>query len=659
LNPSPATAKNIIAHLHAHFSPLKPMFIFYGLGIALFTLFRTCLFFNFFDRIKDVPQYLLIFPIGLRMDTIVLSYCLIFPAVALVALPARFVQKKAGWLALYFAVLASLFWFLEIATFAFMAEFDTRPDRLFIEHMVQMREVMGMILKGYAANLAAGIAGMAIVGSAVFLILRKNLRATAACPFSKRLLWFIIVAPLLFIGMRSSFASRPSSISTASFSHSHLANQLGLNSTYSLGYAAVKMKGTTKNPGGIYGKMKKDEVLRRVMAANGLRPEDCTSPDSPLSHYQKSGFTVAKPLNLVIILEESLGAEFTGYLGGMPLTPNLDSLSREGVFFANLYCTGTRTIRGIEAIISGILPTPAVSVLKSGLAGNYFFTIAEVLKNRGSETAFFYGGKSTFDNMRAYFRTNGFDTIYEQEDFKNPLFTGTWGVSDEDLFAKAHEVLKSHGKKPFFALLLTTSNHTPYEFPDGRIELYEQPKATRNNNVKYADFALGRFFEMARKEAYYSSTVFLIIADHSTRLIGQGLIPVEKFHIPGIIIAPHLKHRVIEKIASQVDMTPTLLDVMGISAELPIIGRPLLSLPEEEPGRAIMQYATTHGLMVGNKVLVQQPDKPPEQFTYSDKYLHPAILDPELALDGLAYALLPGYLNSNRHHTNIPDKAKK
>ncbi len=118
--------------------------------------------------------------------------------------------------------------------------------------------------------------------------------------------------------------------------------------------------------------MKKEEVLRRVMAANGLRPEDCTNPDSPLLHYQQSGFTVAKPLNLVIILEESLGAEYVGCLGGLPLTPSMDSLSRQGVFFKNLYCTGTRTIRGIEAIISGILPTPAESILKTGLAGKIF-----------------------------------------------------------------------------------------------------------------------------------------------------------------------------------------------------------------------------------------------------------------------------------------------
>ena len=623
---------------------LRPAFIFYGLCMALFTLFRAALLLDVFDQVKDVPLYLLVFPIGLRMDTIVLAYCLILPALMLLALPARVIQKISGLLALYFAVLAGLFCFLEIATFPFMDEFDTRPDRIFLEHMFQVREVFGMILKGYTNTFLAGIGGMLLAGSSMFFLLRKSLRGAEPCPARLRILLFIIIGPMLLLGVRSTFSGRPASISTAAFSMNHVANQLGISSIYSLAYAMVKLEGSTDNPGEIYGWMDRAEAIRLAREGNGLRAQDCADPASPLSHFQQSRFSVQGPLNLVIILEESLGAEFVGCLGGLPLTPELDSLSREGLLLTNLYCTGTRTIRGIEAIISGILPTPAESVLKSGLAGNSFFTIAEVLKKKGFSTSFFYGGKSTFDNMRACFRSNGFEKIYDQDDFKNPVFTGTWGVSDEDLFAKAHDIFKGTAGKPFFALLLTTSNHDPFEFPDGRIELYEQPRATRNNNVRYADFALGKFFEMAKKEAYYRSTVFLVIADHSTRLRGQDLIPIKKFHIPGLIIAPHIKPGLYEKVASQIDMTPTLLDLMGISAELPMIGRPLLSLPEQEPGRAIMQYGTTRALMRGDRVLVQQPETAPEQFTYDGNRLSPAPLDPDFARESLAYALLPGYL---------------
>ncbi|MEI6125771.1 MAG: LTA synthase family protein, partial [Pseudomonadota bacterium] len=316
---------------------------------------------------------------------------------------------------------------------------------------------------------------------------------------------------------------------------------------------------------------------------------------------------------------------------------------------------GTRTVRGIEAILSGFLPTPGESVIKLGLAQQNFFTIAELLRRRNYSTNFLYGGKSTFDNMNACFRGNGFLNIYDQENFDSPVFTGTWGVSDEDLFAKANEIFKSHGEKPFFALVLTTSNHDPYEFPEGRIELYEEPKATRYNAIKYADYAAGRFFDMAKKEAYYKNTIFLIIADHSTRLRGQDLIPVEKFHIPGIIVGPTVQPGRYDKVASQIDMTPTLLDSMGITAGHPLMGRPLLSFPDSIPGRAVMQYGTTHAVMVESEVLIQQPGLKPLQFTYKDKKLCPSPLDPELAQDALAYALLPNYLYSNQLHRLPPE----
>ncbi len=257
-------------------------------------------------------------------------------------------------------------------------------------------------------------------------------------------------------------------------------------------------------------------------------------------------------------------------------------------------------------------------------------------------------GDSKFDNMKAFFLTNGFQKIYDQKVFNNPVFEGTWGVSDEDLFRKANEVFKSHNDKPFFSLILTSSNHDPFEFPDGRIELYEQPKMSRHNVMKYADYSLGRFFEMAKKEKYYKNTVFLIIADHSTRLRGQDLIPIHKFHIPGIILGPGIEPVKYEKICSQIDMPSTLLDLIGVSAMLPFIGRPLLSLSENVPGRAIMQYGEVNAYMVGNNVIVNRPKMEPSQYIYQNERLVQSILDPELANTALAFALLPGHLYYNR-----------
>jgi len=533
--------------------------------------------------------------------------------------------------------------------------FDTRPDRLFIEHMVQVREVFTMILNGHATELGIGIAATAITALIVFRIFQKQLAKTLPCSLFKRILLLLFCVPLLFIGIRSSFSHRPVNISSAAFSTSHLVNQLGINSTYSLGYAWYQTIAHEQDPSEVYGKMKDEEVLRRIRASNNIKEQQCTNPNIPLLHYQPSGFPRQEKLNLVIILEERMGAEYVGCLNGLPLTPSLDRLSSQGLLFTNLYCTGTRTVRGIEAIISGFLPTPGTSVLKLGRAQSNFFSIAEVLRRRGYMTEFIYGGKSTFDNMKASFLGNGFTRIYEQADFASPVFTGTWGVSDEDLFDEAHKIFMAHAEKPFFALVLTTSNHDPFEFPDGRIQLYEQPKMTRHNAIKYADYALGKFFEQARQAPYFANTVFLIIADHSTRLRGEDLIPLKKFHIPGLIIAPGLKTGTYNGVASQIDMTPTLLDIMGISCEHPAPGRPLLDIPNALPGRAVMQYAATHALLEGNNLIVQQPEKEPLQFVVQGQKLLPAELNPELAQDALAYALLPGFLYKKQFH-RLPDK---
>jgi phosphoglycerol transferase MdoB-like AlkP superfamily enzyme len=361
----------------------------------------------------------------------------------------------------------------------------------------------------------------------------------------------------------------------------------------------------------------------------------------------------------VIILEESLGAEYVGCLGGLPLTPRLDRLSKEGLLFTNLYATGTRTVRGIEATVCGFLPTPGSSVVKLGLSQQRFFTLADLLQQRGYATEFIYGGDSQFDNMRSFFLGNGFQKVYDLKTFNNPVFEGTWGVSDEDLFNKANKVFKSHGDSPFFALLLSTSNHDPFEFPNKRIALYEKPKMTRHNAMKYADYALGQFFDMARKERYYEKTVFLVIADHSTRLRGQDLVPIHTFHIPGLIIGPNVKPERYTKVASQIDMAPTLLDLMGINARTPLIGRPLLSMPDDIAGRAVMQYGSTHAFMVDDKVIIQRPKMKPVQAIYKQGTLTSTTVDPDLVKDALAHALLPGYLYRKQLYCLQPEEKTK
>ena len=134
--------------------------------------------------------------------------------------------------------------------------------------------------------------------------------------------------------------------------------------------------------------------------------------------------------------------------------------------------------------------------------------------------------------------------------------------------------------------------------------------------MKYADFALGQFIARAKTQPYWDNTYFLIVSDHDTRVVGAALVPVNKFHIPGLLLGPDVKPSQYTAVASQIDLAPTLLDYLGLSTEHPMIGHSLLSLPDNFPGRAIMQYGDTHAYMLGNRVVIHVPDKPGKQFVY-------------------------------------------
>jgi phosphoglycerol transferase MdoB-like AlkP superfamily enzyme len=359
-------------------------------------------------------------------------------------------------------------------------------------------------------------------------------------------------------------------------------------------------------------------------------------------------------------LQESLGAEFVGSLGGLPLTPEFDKLTKEGLLFSNLYCTGTRSVRGIEAVVSGYLPSPSESVLKLSNSQTNFYTIAETLKQKGYETSFIYGGMANFDNMAAFFNGNSIDDIIDEEDLSNnaTAMKGIWGFADDYLVEKANEYYKSKGDKPFFSLMFSTSNHDPFQFPDGKIELYEQPKNTVHNAIKYADFAIGKFFELAKKEAYFKNTIFIVIADHNTRTNGKNLVPINKFHIPALIIGPNVKQsEIYKKLCSQIDMAPTLLDMVGINAITPMVGRNLLQLPENIPGRSIMQFHDINAFRVENQVIIMQPNVEALQFIISEKNeMTPTKLDPELAKDALAHVITSNYLYKESKYKGKKEK---
>ena len=636
---------------------LKPLVNFIAIGLLIMTLSRILLFFIYMDRIDETENFWYIFPIGIRFDLIILSYLSFLPALLICVLPSKFLLKISKFLHIYFLFFLFLILLVELATPDFVRQYDTRPNRLFLDYLIYPKEVLGTLFKSYLTSV---IITTVLLTVAVYFGYKKGKKLFYPTKekYATKLLLFPLVAFLLVFGARSSLISkRPINSSNAVFSMDQLTNNVGLNSFYTVAFAAYSLK-NEDNASEMYGKMDEKESYDRVKKYMTASSEDFTDANLPTMHKQKADTLLEQPLNLVIFLQESLGAEYVGSLGGKPLTPNFDALTKEGLLFTNLYSTGTRSVRGIEAVVTGFLPSPSESVVKMSNSQTGFFTLAELLKNKGYNTSFIYGGSANFDNMGSFFNGNGFENIIDEEEFENDgnkyAFKGTWGYSDEDLVVKANDYFKSQKGKPFFSLMFSTSNHEPFEFPDGRIKLHDKKKNTVNNAMKYADFSIGKFFELAKKEDYFKNTIFIVIADHNTRTYGKHLVPIKKFRIPALIIGPNVqKGAKFDKLSSQIDIPPTLLGMIGMDVETPMAGRNIKDIKPETKGRSIMQFHDTNAFRVEDQVVILQPHKKPLQFKIeNDTVLTPVKLDEELARDALAHVTAASNLYKQKKYMN-------
>ena len=601
------------------------------------------------DRVMNSGDLVHLLVSGFRMDIVLVSQIMLLPILALILLPTRLLRSLffTRLILLWCTIWSSVIVFMELVTPAYMAFFETRPGRIFFEYLDHPQEVSSLV---YGAYLPTAIISLGIPAITALLILKKLRFDSDRFDFSLpyRVAVLIPVFLMLSLGARSTLGHRPVNPSTFAESKDQLVNELFLNSTYSLMYSIYSLRHEDSGDSGLP-EIAPSEVIRAFQKISAVPIDNYLNQQS--THHQfGDNSTPGVPKNIVIIVEESLGARFVGSLGGLPLTPNLDEWSHKGLWLTNLYATGIRSARGLEAIVSGFPPSSSRSVLKLGKSQGNFYTMAHTLSDLGYQNYFVYGGEGHFDNMKGFFLSNGFDTTIDINDYEEFEFKGTWGVSDEDLFNRAHSIMLEE-QGPLFTLIFTSSFHSPYEFPDGKIELVDKEKNTKHNSVKYADYALGQYLDKASQSKYWKDSIFLIVADHDERPRGRSLVPIESYHIPGLIIADGLTPRHFDKVTSQIDLLPTLLSLANVSGTAPFVGQNLLSIPPDQPGRAVMQFGKNHAYMEGDKVIIHQPDRAAEQYRYANKTLTPTTLQQDLARKALIWASLPGVLYREELYT--------
>lgn len=624
---------------------LTQLFKYYIYMIGIFFLGRVALFVTFYEHFKNEEfNYFLTFLYGLRMDTITASAFLIVPVILLTLSPNRIKNAVNTILKYYFLLIISFIIYMEIATFPFIFQYDVRPNYLFVEYLVYPKEVFSMIFEEYKIELIFAVGTISLF---IYLYL-KNYKDSFLKPFTlsyiKRIAFFIPLIIVLFLGIRSSFGHRGANSSDAMFSTNRMINEITKNSIHSVLYAVyVDTKHGTKNLLKKYGKMDINEAISTVEKSLNIQSIDKTQP---LQRFEKSHFPSKNSKNVVIFIQESLGYQFVESLGGAKaITPNLNKLSKEGIFFHDLYSNGTRSIRGLAGLTAGNFAVPGKGVLKRNKSQKDYFTIAKLLKPLGYHTSFIYGGESRFDNMKGWFLGNNFDEVIDREKFTNPSFVGTWGVCDEEVINRANqEYKKLYAKnKKFASVIFSTSNHSPFDFPKEKIELLPNVKEKSvENAIKYADFAIGKFIENAKKEAYYKDTIFVIVADHNIRVYGNSMVPVDMFQIPALILGEDIAPLKYKNIATQPDLLATTLDLMGLDVQYPIMGQSIFN--DKKQNIALMQFNDYYALRKDNKVAILRPNKKPVTFLYQDKKLTVAKSDEKLEKELLSFIIVLNHL---------------
>jgi len=585
---------------------------------------------------------------GLLNDLVVATY-LLAPLTLYAALlsdrwyyskPNRWLLAAGSWLTLAFIA------YLAFAEVYFFEEFDARFNLVAFDYLAYPTEVAGDLWQEYPV-LRIALAS-AVFATAIVRIIRHCFSSEnpAPVPLMKRLqpllLHFSAVLLLVFF--------YPTDL--LSLSSSRITNELvqnGISSFFraaessEIDYHAYYLSADSNENltliehelargGGQFMRLNEGRLDRSFPArANGLGR-----------------------LNVVLVSSESFGAEFSRLYGSeKDLTPDFDAFAQQGLWFSRTYASGTRTVRGLEALTSSIPPIPTVSILRrpgnEGIA-----TWGAVMHSLGYHTSFLYGGYGYFDNMNYFFGNNGFELL-DRSAIDSVRFENIWGVSDEDLFDRSlthFDQLHAAGE-PFFSIIMTTSNHKPFTFRPGLEKLgIPESGGGRAAGVRYADFALGEFLRNAQRHPWFDDTIFVVVADHGARVYGAEQIPLRTYEIPLMIYAPrHIKPQRVDTLMTQIDVAPTVLGLLGLPYEAPFFGQDVLSAPTEHRiaffnhNHDVAIYRDCHLVVFGLRKEVHYYRYDPATDTYE-----PAAPDAGLERLGIAYFQTAYELFTSHHY---------
>ncbi|MGY0406909.1 MAG: LTA synthase family protein [Polaribacter sp.] len=576
----------------------------------------------------SIINFLRILFTGLFFDIGVISFFTILYTIYLLLFPNKWVGNifdKISTYSYYF-VTTLILTFSFFAEFTFWEEFQSRFNFIAVDYLIYTYEVVENINESYPIPLL-----LFIIFSLVFLqyyILRKRnvFKDTFSSKRNKKQRVFLalsLLIPLFFIFFikntnaewsKNRYEKEISKAGIYSFFAAFRNNELSYSDFYKTQNLETSFSDLVK-------KLKTDN--------DTLFSKEKYSIERTIKSYKP----IIKP-NVIFLCLESFNANFLKHFGNKKnITPNLDSVINQSVYFENFYATGTRTVRGMEAITLSVPPSPGRSIVKRKENSN-LFNIGNIFKEKGYTRTFFYGGDGYFDNMNNFFGGNGFDIVDRGRGYlfgdsftakrtnikdEDVTFENAWGICDEDIYKQViKEADKSFASKtPFFNFVMTTSNHRPYTYPNNSIDI---PSGTgRNGAVKYTDYAIGKFLKKIKNKPWFKNTVIAIMADHCASSAGKWELNVGKYHIPAIIYnLPNMPKKQLEKQASQIDFFPTLFGYLGWSYTSNFYGKDINTIELAQQRVFISNYRKL-GLLKGTHLSILGDQKKAVFYDYIKK----------------------------------------
>lgn len=538
--------------------------IFFFLERAVFVLYNS-------DKLSDTPisEIMKSFLYGLWMDASMAGYICALPLVvyAVLWLIPR-ARIPVSIIKVYSYLLIILFSILTVVNFNIYREWGTKLNyRAFEFAFGSPTEAIASTASSPIVLTFVILLALTAISVILFRLIVRFDIVKQGHPIFK-LLIALFVMGLNFLAIRGGWQLSPMNESMAYFSQKPILNYAAVSTEWSLIHDIMKAGAESKNVYAFFSPREAKAIVKELYAA----------PEGANTRILQTD----KPNIVLVIMESHTGNVVESLDGEKGVSPQMEKLISQGLFFDQVYSSGSRTDKGVVSVLSAFPAQGKRSIMKENGKQVKIPALSSSFVRQGYSSSFYYGGESRFFNMKSYLLSHDYQKIIDRNDFDSKDLSSKWGAFDGAVYLKMLDQL-GQTSSPFFSTFLTLTNHEPFDLP-GRARFPGDDIQNKfRSTAFYADSCLGAFIEKAKTKSWYKNTLFIVVADHGHYLPHDNLeiSDPKRYRVPliffGEVIKPEFRGVKIHKVGNQTDLASTLLNQLNIDAKAYPWSRDLLN----------------------------------------------------------------------------------